>query len=221
MIHSMLNHDHIFFDLDGTLTDPGLGITNSVMYALERFGIAVADRRDLYAFIGPPLLDSFRRYCGFSDAEAREALRLYREYFSDRGIFENEVYPGVPALLQRLRDAGRRIVMATSKPEPYALQIAEHFGLAGAFDCIAGATMEETRTKKDEVIRYAMERCGVSDPSRVLMVGDREQDVLGAAKCGVDCLGVLYGYGSREELSGAGARELAETVEDVGRLILG
>ena len=215
----MRNYEYDFFDLDGTLTDPGLGITNSVMYALDRFGVSVPDRRALYPFIGPPLLDSFQRYCGFSAADAKTALGYYREYFTERGIFENEVYPGIPALLQSLRDAGRHVVMATGKPEPYAKRIAAHFGLDGCFEQIAGATMDETRTKKDEVIRYAMGLCGVSDPSRVLMVGDREHDVLGAKKCGADCLGVLYGYGSREELTSAGAAYLAETVEDAAEQI--
>lgn len=216
----MRNYEYIFFDLDGTLTDPGLGITNSVMYALGRFGISVPDRAALYPFIGPPLLDSFKIFYGFSDADAKAALRYYREYFTDRGIFENEVYPGIPALLRALRDAGRHVVMATGKPEPYAERIAAHFGLTGYFELIAGATMDETRTKKDEVIRYAMERLGASDPKTVLMAGDREHDVLGARNCGVDCLGVLYGYGSREELTAAGAAYLAETVADVGKLIL-
>ena len=216
----MRYYEHIFFDLDGTLTDPGPGITNSVMYALEKFGVRVADRSALYPFIGPPLIDSFKMYCGFSDADARLAVQYYREYFADTGIFENSVYPGIPALLERLRGAGRRVVMATGKPEPFALRIAEHYGLSGYFDLIAGATMDESRTRKDQVIRYAIERRGISDPKTVLMVGDREHDVFGAARRGVDCMGVLYGYGSREELTNAGALYLAETVQDAGELIL-
>ena len=210
----------ILFDLDGTLTDPGLGITNSVAYALERYGIHVADRRELYPFIGPPLVDSFQRFYGFSPADARAAVDVYREYFADRGIFENEVYPGIPALLSRLRAAGLKLVMATSKPEEFAVRIAEHFGIAEYFDCIAGAAMDETRTQKWEVIEYALDRCGVTDRSAVLMVGDREHDVLGAARCGIPCLGVLYGYGSREELETAGACALADSVEAVGDYIL-
>ena len=211
---------HIFFDLDGTLTDPGVGITNSVAYALERYGIHVADRRDLYPFIGPPLVDSFKQFYGFSPADARAAVDVYREYFADRGIFENEIYPGIPELLARLRGAGLKLVMATSKPEGFAVRIAEHFGIAQYFDCIAGAAMDETRTAKWEVIEYALERCGVADRSAVLMVGDREHDVLGAARCGLACLGVLYGYGSREELEGAGACAVVPTVEAVGDYIL-
>ena len=215
-----MNYTHIFFDLDGTLTDPGLGITNAVMYALERYGIRVTDRRALYRFIGPPLVDSFREYYGFSPADARAAVDVYREYFADWGIFENEVYPGIPALLARLRERGLKLVMATSKPEEFAVRIAEHFGIAEYFDCIAGAAMDETRTQKWGVIEYALARCGVTDRGSVLMVGDREHDVLGAARCGIACLGVLYGYGDRAELEGAGAVAVAETVEAVGNYIL-
>lgn len=207
---------HILFDLDGTLTDPGVGITNSVAYALERYGVSVPDRRTLYPFIGPPLVESFQRYYAFSPADARAAVDVYREYFADRGIFENELYSGIPALLGRLRAAGCRLVMATSKPEAFAVRIAEHFGIAAYFDCIAGAALDETRTQKWEVIEYALARCGVSDRARVLMVGDREHDVRGAARCGLSCLGVTYGYGSAEELNSAGACAVVPTVEAVG-----
>lgn len=216
----MTRYPYIFFDLDGTLTDPGAGITNSVAYALERWGIRVDDRRTLYPFIGPPLVDSFARFYGFSPADARAAVDVYREYFVEKGIFENELYPGIPALLERLRAAGRTLVMATSKPEPFALRIAEHFGIAGFFDCIAGAALDETRTHKWEVIAYALERLGGPAPGSVLMVGDREHDVQGAARCGIQTLGVLYGYGSREELIGAGAVAVVEPVEEIGDYIL-
>ena len=215
-----MRYTHILFDLDGTLTDPGAGITNSVAYALERYGIHVADRRTLYPFIGPPLVDSFMRFYDFSADDARAAVDVYREYFADRGIFENELYPGIPALLKRLRDAGLRLIVATSKPEGFAVRIAEHFGIAQYFDCIAGAAMDETRSRKWEVIEYALARCGVTDRARVLMVGDREHDVQGARRCGLACLGVLFGYGSREELSAAGAVALCESVEAVGDYIL-
>ncbi len=216
----MKSYTHIFFDLDGTLTDPGIGITNAVMYALERYGIHVAERSELYPFIGPPLVDSFMRFYHFSAADARAAVDVYREYFAEKGIFENEVYPGIPALLARLRGAGLKLVIATSKPEEFAVRIAEHFGLAQYFDCIAGAAMDETRTEKWEVIAYALDRCGVADRASVLMVGDREHDVRGAARCGLACLGVLYGYGSREELESAGACAAVPTVEAVGDYIL-
>ena len=205
----------VFFDLDGTLTDPGEGITNAVSHALRAFGIQVADRRTLYPFIGPPLLDSFQRYYGFTLEQARQGVRLYREYYADRGLFENAVYPGIPEALDALRSAGLKLVMATGKPETFALRIAEKFGIADRFDCIAGASLDETRIRKADVLRYAMARSGVTDPAEGLMVGDREHDVFGAQECGMACMGVLYGYGSREELAAAGAAYLAETVADL------
>ena len=215
----MLPCTHIFFDLDGTLTDPGEGITNSVAYALSRFGISVPDRRTLYPYIGPPLLESFQRYGGLTEAQARQAVQYYRETYGVTGIFENRLYPGIPELLRALKADGRRVVMATGKPEAYARRIAEHFGIAQYFERIAGASMDETRTRKDEVIRYALAACGVDGPSEVLMIGDREHDVLGARRCGMDCLGVLYGYGSRAELESAGAAGIAESVEELGRIL--
>ena len=216
----MRDETHLFFDLDGTLTDPGLGITNSVMYALARFGIRVEDRASLYRYIGPPLMDSFREFHGFSDADARAAVAAYREYFSDRGLFENEVYPGIPELLQRLRDAGKTLVVATSKPEAFSLRILEHFDLLQYFDFVSGASMDESRTQKWEVIRWAQDSfCRPDD--RICMIGDRKHDVAGAKRCGLPCLGVLYGYGSREELETAGAAALAATPDELGRLLLG
>lgn len=215
-----MTYTHIFFDLDGTLTDPGIGITNSVMYALERFGIRVPKREDLYKFIGPPLIDSFMEFYHFSEADARLATDYYREYFSDRGIFENEVYPGIPELLDLLNENGRKVVMATSKPEDFAVRIADHFGLTGFFETIAGSLMDETRTKKWEVVEEAVARCQIANREHILMVGDREHDVLGSAKCSISCLGVLYGYGSREELEQAGAIAVAQTVPEVGDWIL-
>ena len=207
----------VLFDLDGTLTDPGIGITNSVRYALERYGIAVADRRELYCFIGPPLRESFEKYYGFSEKQAREAVACYREYFAQTGLLENKVYDGIESLLQQLRAAGKTLLVATSKPEVFARRILEHFGLDGYFDFIAGATLDETRVRKADVIAYALDSCGVTDLAQAVMVGDREQDVLGARAMGIDCIGVLFGYGSREELEQAGARYLAETVEDIAR----
>ena len=216
----MLPYTHLFFDLDGTLTDPGLGITNAVMYALRQFGIEVADRRTLYPFIGPPLIESFPEFYGFDEEQTRAAVRHYRVYYGETGLFENEVYPAFPALLDRLRDAGYRLAIATSKPEHFARRIAEHFGFADRFDCVAGAAMNETRLKKAEVIRYALDTLGLDDPAKVLMIGDRRHDVLGAKECGLDCVGVLYGYGDRAELEAAGARYVVETAEELERLLL-
>ena len=144
---------YIFFDLDGTLTDPGIGITNSVMYALNKFGIDVADRTSLYNFIGPPLLYSFQTFYGFSEADSAKAVQYYREYFRVTGLYENEVYAGIPELLTELKSRGYKLVLATSKPEEFAVEILKHFNLYDYFDFAAGATMDSTRSKKADVIR--------------------------------------------------------------------
>ncbi len=212
-------YDTIFFDLDGTITDPGIGITNSVAHALAKWNIHVEDRTTLYRFIGPPLIDSFQQFYGFSREDSIRSVEYYREYYRDRGIYENEVYPGIEDMLAALKRAGKKVVLATSKPEEFARMILEHFHIDGYFDFVAGATMEETRTKKTEVIAYALEQCGIRDVSSVVMVGDRDYDILGAKAFGMDSIGVLFGYGSREELNRAGATYLAETVEDILPLV--
>lgn len=206
--------DTILFDLDGTLTDPGLGITNSIMYALKKMSIPLPERQALYQFIGPPLMDSFHERYGLDEASCAQAVVYYREYFSVTGLFENEVYPGIREMLGALRQAGKKLVLATSKPELYARRILEHFDLARYFTHIVGATMDETRTAKHEVIAYALEAFGI-DPAGAIMVGDREHDVLGAKKNGLACVGVLYGYGSRRELTDAGATALANSPEEL------
>lgn len=212
-------YEWIFFDLDGTLTDPKEGITNSVAYALTKEGIEPPARQELYRWIGPPLVESFMKFYGFSEERAHRAVEEYREYFCDRGIFENRVYDGIPALLTALREKGKKLVLATSKPEPFAIRILEHFDLDRYFSFVAGALMDETRTAKGDVIAYGLKSCGISDPKRVLMVGDRLHDINGAKKCGLDSLGVLFGYGSREELTKAGATYLAESVQEIERFV--
>lgn len=211
----MSKYDVILFDLDGTLTDPGIGITNSVMHALKKYGIEVEDRASLYKFIGPPLIDSFEKYFGFSHEEAVKSVDYYREYYKDKGIYENLVYDGIENLLVSLYEKGKKIILATSKPEPFAKEILRHFGLDKYFLFAAGSTMDETRTNKAEVIEYALAECGITDKTSVVMVGDREHDIIGANKNGIDSIGVLFGYGSREELETAGAAYIAETVEEI------
>lgn len=217
-VHSQIKN--VLFDLDGTLTDPALGITNSVIHALRKYGIHVNDRKELFKFIGPPLTDSFEKYYGFSKSEAIKAVEAYREYFKDTGLFENRVYDGIVQLLQLLKDEGKTLILATSKPEVFANRILKHFDLEKYFSFVSGSCLDGTRVKKDEVIQYALEQCRITDKSETIMVGDREHDVLGAKKCGVRCIGVLYGYGSKEELEQAGADYLAASVEEVGRIIL-
>lgn len=209
-------YDHIFFDLDGTLTDPGEGITNSVAHALTRFGITPPAREELYSFIGPPLKDSFAKYYGMNEEECTLAVKYYREYYADKGIFENSLYKGIPELLQFIRERGKRIILATSKPDIFAEKILIHFGIMEYFDFVAGAAMDETRTKKDEVIAYALQKCYLSDKTdKILMVGDRKHDVLGAAAHGIDALGVTFGYGSQDELSSAGAKYIAHSPAEI------
>lgn len=216
----MAGYDVILFDLDGTLTDPGEGITRSVAYALERFGIQVTDRTTLYPFIGPPLIHSFQQYYGFSAEQASQAVDYYREYFAVTGILENNVYPGIETMLYTLTQAGKTLVLATSKPEPFARRIMEHFQLTEYFTYIAGSRMDETRTGKDEVIAYALQSIGVTDTAATVMVGDREYDMEGARQNGLDAMGVLYGYGSREELKCAGATHIVASVEELQSLLL-
>lgn len=216
----MKQYRTIFFDLDGTLTDSGPGILNSVRYALQRLGCPVPGPEVLNRFIGPPLLDSFRTYCGLGEEAARRGTQYYREYFRDKGIFENSVYEGIPALLADLRAAGKTVAVATSKPEEFARRILEHFGLIGYFDYVAGATMDETRLTKSAVLAYALEAMGITDKADVVMVGDREHDVLGAQAVGLDCIGVLYGYGDRAEHEAAGATAIADDVAALRAMLL-
>ncbi len=209
------SYDTFFFDLDGTLTDSSLGITNSVIYALRKYGIEETDRTKLYPFIGPPLTVSFERYYGFSKEQCIEAVGYYREYYREKGLFENRVYDGLVPVLEELKRRGMTLVVATSKPEPFARKIIEHFGLNSYFDYVAGMEMDGGRGTKEAVIRYALDACRITDKSKVLMVGDREHDVIGAKAAGIDCLGILYGFGSREELLEAGADYIEETAEGI------
>lgn len=209
----------ILFDLDGTLTDSGPGITNSVAYALKKWDIIENDINILKKFVGPPLDASFAKYYGFSKEKCVQAIQYYREYYLTKGIYENQVYDGMEELLKWLRDTGRRAIVATSKPEPSAIHVLEYFHMDSYFDIIAGATMDGSRVEKSDVIRYALDRAGIRDLSGVVMVGDRENDIQGAKANGLDSIGVLYGYGSREELEEAGAMQIAETVEDLRRCI--
>lgn len=217
-----MKYTHILFDLDGTLTESGPGIMNSVSYALQKLGKPAQPPEVLRKFIGPPLVHSFMNFCGFGEEEANNAIHTYREYYQKKGMFENSIYSGVEKMLKQLREAGLHLAVATSKPELLSVQILEHFGLASYFEVICGATMDEKRVKKGEIITYALESLGLSEEEKsgVLMVGDREHDVFGAKENQLKCLGVLFGYGSREELEQAGADYIAETAQDVAEQIL-
>lgn len=210
----------VLFDLDGTLTDSRPGIFNSIIYALEKMNVPVPPEEVLIKFIGPPLLESFAKHCGLDEERCWEALYKYREYFNVNGYLENSVYEGIPECLRRLKEAGIRLIIATSKPEDYSVKIAEAFGLAEYFEFVAGASLDETRTEKADVIAYALESCGITDTSEAVMVGDREHDCKGAKENGLSCIGVLFGYGSEEELTSAGAKRIAKTPAEVADIVL-
>ena len=195
----------VLFDLDGTLTDPKLGITTCVQHALRRFGIEEC-------FIGPPLADSFRRYYGLDERQAAQAIDYYRERFSTVGLYENAVYDGVPELLSRLRARGQTLAVATSKPTVYSQQILDHFDLSRFFDAVVGSELDGRRTDKADVIRETLRQLSLS-PSEACMVGDRRQDVMGAKACGVPVIGVAYGYAEPDELEEAGADWIVDSVD--------
>ena len=216
----MSKYQYALFDLDGTLTDPGEGITRSVQYALAKFGINVENRRELFCFIGPPLHESFEVYYGFSRPDAMKAVDAYREYYAVKGIFENLVYDGIGEMLAELQKNGVKICLATSKPELYAKQILEHFELDSYFTAVAGSEMDGTRTKKAEVIERALMLLGNPSVADCVMIGDREHDVLGGSANGLDTVGVLFGYGNREELERAGATYIAATPAEIVKILI-
>ena len=209
----------VLFDLDGTLTDSGLGITKGVQYALGQLGYDVPPRESLFSFIGPPLHKSFQRHCGVDEAGAAEAVRQFRVYYNEMGgILENEVYPGVRELLRDLKAAGRSLMVATSKPQAAAEKVMRHFGLDEFVPEIIGGT-DDTRNTKGKVIAYALREYGV-DPTTAVMVGDREHDILGAAENNLPAIGITWGYGDRAELETAGAEAVFDTPAETVQYIL-
>lgn len=211
-----MNTLNVLFDLDGTVTDPFEGITNSIIYALEKFEIEVEDRSVLTPFIGPPLLHSFKTYYSLSDEDARRAVKFYREYYSEKGIFQAEVYKGVFETLTKLGRLGFKRYVATSKPEPFAERIIEKFGLSGLFDGVAGASFDSSRAEKTQVIAYAKSRFNIRDG---IMVGDRKYDIEGAKANALKSVGVTYGYGDRAELEAAGADFIVNTPLEISDVI--
>ncbi|KPK73783.1 5'-nucleotidase [candidate division WOR_3 bacterium SM23_60] len=217
----MTRHYNFFiFDLDGTLTDPKVGITNSIRYALERLDIKEGDESRLVKFIGPPLLESFCRYYGLSDSRARQAIDYYREYFTNKGIFENQVYDGIRDLLSRLHKHKCQLVIATSKPTIYAKRILKHFRLHGYFDLVVGSNMDLTRSSKSEVITEVLKFMPDSK-GKAILIGDRADDVIVAKAYMIDSVAVGYGYGSESELIAAKPTYTIRTVGELTRLLLG
>lgn len=211
---------YILFDLDGTLTESAPGIINSLKYALERLGVTDYDRAILDKFIGPPLAVSFEKFFGFKGEKCNNAIKIYREYFSEKGLFENSVYPGVEIMLSRLKSAGIKLAVATSKPEVFARRILDRFGLSGYFEVICGIPLDNEKMTKAQVIDRAIAELNAADKQAVLMVGDRDYDVAGAHQNGIECMGVIYGYGSRSELESAGAEYIADSAEEAAELML-
>ncbi|WP_294404912.1 HAD family hydrolase [uncultured Clostridium sp.] len=217
-----MNNDfqYILFDLDGTLTDSGEGITKAVQYALNYFGIDVKDLNELRRFVGPPLRDSYKNFYDFDDEKAELGITKFREYYTDKGIYENKVYDGIEETLKVLKDNGKKLIIATSKPEVHAKTVLDHFDLAKYFDFIGGADLEETRVKKSDVIKYSMDNAGIEDISKVIMVGDREHDIIGAKANNIKSIGVLYGYGDVVELTQARAEYVVEKPQDIIDIVI-
>lgn len=206
----------VLFDLDGTLTESGEGITRSVQYALEKIGKPEPDLEKLRVFVGPPLLEQFMKYAGLDEETGREAVAFYRERYNVTGIYENRVYPGIPEALEELRRRGYLLAVASSKPEHYVKQILDYFHLTEYFREIVGSEMNGTRTKKSQVIEEALRRLKLTEHrEQVLMIGDKEHDVFGAREAGVECVAVSYGYGSMEELRSAGPLQIVNSAQEL------
>lgn len=213
-------YEYLFFDLDGTLTDPAEGIINSFINAYKYFGMEIPSYEQLKTYIGPPLITTFETEFGFDKEKAKEGVKAYRAYFSEKGLFENKVYPGIIELLQKLQAAGYKMAVATSKPEPFSVRICDKFGLSPLFLKICGSNIDETRSKKAEVIAYAIESLNIKDKSKILMIGDRKHDILGAKEIGIDSCGVLFGYGDFAELKEAGANYIVKDLVELEKLLI-
>ena len=208
----------ILFDLDGTLTDPFLGITRSVAYSLKSFGIEVDDLETLKPFIGPPLDVSFREYYHMDEAQSWKAVEKYREYFSKKGLFENKVYEGMEGFLQSLLNMDMKLYVCTSKPEVFAKEILDHFSLTPYFTGIYGATLDGSLKNKGDVIAHCIkqEQLNIQD---CMMIGDRQHDIVGAHQNQIPCIGVLYGYGSLEEFQEYHCDYIAKDLIELKKII--
>lgn len=212
---------YIIFDFDGTVYDSGPGVMKGARYALESFGIKVADLDELRGFNGPPLWDSFMEFYGFTWEQADRAVKKYREYYEVEGIDDGEIFPGVPELLRELKRRGKTMILATSKAQHYFPRILENLGIQDCFDIVVGSSSDGSRSSKEDVLAYALGLAGITDKKDAVMVGDRKFDAIGAKAFDIECIGVLYGYGSREEFEAAGADYIADDVESLRKLLLG
>lgn len=216
----MKQYKYLLFDLDGTITDSETGITRCVEYALNYFGIQVNDLRELSPFIGPPLLDSFKDFYHFNDEQAIIATAKYRERYTDKGIFENELYPGIKELLAEAQQKDKKVILATSKPEIFARRILDYFGLSNYFFFIAGSGLDGSLHTKTDVINHILQSNNITELSTVVMIGDRKHDIIGAKNVGIDSIGVLYGFGDYKELSEAVANYIVEDITTLRKLLL-
>ncbi|MEK4096403.1 MULTISPECIES: HAD family hydrolase [Bacillus] len=203
------------FDLDGTVTDPKKGIVNSVLYALEKVGIEELHVSELDSFIGPPIQQSFIERYNMNEGEVERAVFYFREYLKQRGLLENSVYEGIPNLLKQLKDTGNRLFIATSKPTIFARQVIEHFQLTNYFEDIIGSNLNGTRIKKEEIIAHILQQNEGLNKEEVVMIGDRKHDIIGANHNGIASIGVLYGYGSENELIEVSATHIAKDIEEL------
>lgn len=211
---------YILFDLDGTLTNPKEGITKCVQYALASFGIHEPDLDKLIPFIGPPLLQSFQEFYGFTPEDAVAAVEKYRERFSTIGLYENFPYPGIAPMLQQLQAQGKTLAVASSKPTVFVKQILEKFELSQYFASIEGSNLDGTRTNKKEVISAVLQNFNNPPMEQLLMVGDRKYDVIGAKELGLPCVGVRFGFAAPGELESSGVIYIAQTVADLHQYLL-
>ncbi|MDE7416726.1 MAG: HAD family hydrolase [Lachnospiraceae bacterium] len=220
-------YNYILFDLDGTLTDPKLGITSSVQYALRALGIEEPSLDKLEPFIGPPLADSFREFYGLDEERIVTAIAKYRERFNNQGIYENEIYPGIAEMLAALKANGKKLSIASSKPTEFVERILDYFAIKTYFDVIIGSNMDGTRSKKEEVVEEALRQMlpGGMTPAEkkaaVAMVGDRRFDIEGAKEHGITSVGVSFGYAPEGELEQAGADFIVDTVDALSEVLNG
>ena len=213
-------YQNILFDLDGTLTDPAEGILNSIRHSLTYYPeITVPETAILEKFIGPPLWESYVKYCGMDKTTAEEAVEHYREYFRPTGIFENKLYEGIPELLAALKEKGVNIRLATSKPQVFAERILEHFGIAEYFTSVQGSKLDGSIVNKEDIIRLIITENEGITASNTVMVGDTAFDIIGAKKNGIPAIGVAYGYGTKAELAAAEANMITKSVEELTVLL--
>ena len=216
----MKNKQLILFDLDGTLTDPKEGITKSFRFALEKLGYPEEDLDELEKVIGPPLWDSFQDYYGMTREQADLGVQYYRERYRDVGKFENILIEGIPELLWELKAAGKQLALATSKPTDYSIEILQHFEIDQPFDQMIGSNLDGTRINKDEIIQHVLSLFDIP-AENIVMIGDRKHDIIGAKAHEIDSIGVLFGYGSRQEFEQHGATIIVETVDELKQVLLG